>query len=67
MFDLGINEIIIIVIVLVVFFSGEKKISGWARNLGRFAGEFKKGKKEIEKELKETEKKIKENEQTKSK
>lgn len=56
MFGLGITEIIIIVIALGVLFFGGKKITEWARNLGRFTGEFKKGRKEIEKELKEVEK-----------
>lgn len=56
MFGLGITEIIIIAIALGVLFFGGKKITEWARNLGRFTGEFKKGRKEIEKELKEAEK-----------
>jgi sec-independent protein translocase protein TatA len=56
MFGLGITEIIIIVIALGVLFFGGKKITEWARNLGRFTGEFKKGKKEVEKELREAEK-----------
>jgi len=56
MFGLGITEIIIIVIVLGVFFFGGKKMTEWAKNLGKFTGEFKKGKREIEKELVETEK-----------
>jgi len=56
MFGLGIAEIIIIVIVLGVFFFGGKKVTEWARNLGKFTGEFKKGRMEIEKELAEVEK-----------
>lgn len=56
MFGLGITEIIIIVIALGVFFFGGKKVAEWARGLGRFTGEFKKGKKEVERELKEAEK-----------
>jgi len=60
MFGLGVTEIIIIVIALAVFFFGGKRVAEWARSLGRFTGEFKKGRKEIEKELKEAEKDIKE-------
>jgi len=58
MFGLGIPEIVIILIVLVVLFFGGKKISELARGLGRFSGEFKKGRMEIEKEIKEVEKEI---------
>ncbi len=58
MFGLGITEIIIIAIALAVFFFGGKKVADWARNLGKFTGEFKKGKMEIEKELKKTEKEV---------
>ena len=60
MFGLGLPEIIIILIVIIVLFFGGKKVAELARGLGRFTGEFKKGKMEIEKELKETEKEIKE-------
>lgn len=67
MFGLGLTEIIIIAIALGVLFFGGKKISEWARNMGRFTGEFKKGRKEIEKELKEAEKEIKEDEKTEQK
>ena len=56
MFGLGVTEIIIIVIALGVLFFGGKKVTEWARNLGRFTGEFKKGRREIEKELKKAEK-----------
>ncbi len=59
MFGLGLPEIIIILIAIVVVFFGGKKIVELARGLGRFTGEFKKGKMEIEKELKEAEKEIK--------
>lgn len=62
MFGLGIPEIIIILIALGVFFFGGKKITEMARSMGRFSGEFKKGKKEVESELKKVEKEIKENE-----
>ena len=58
MFGLGITEITIIVIALAVFFFGGKKVAEWARDLGRFTGEFKKGRREIEKELKEAKKEV---------
>ena len=64
MFGLGITEIIIIVIALGVFFFGGKKIAEWARNLGKFTGEFKKGKKEVERELKEAEKEVQDSKET---
>lgn len=55
MFGLGIPEILIIVAVIVLFFGGSK-ISEIAKGLGRFTGEFKKGKKEMEKEIGEIKK-----------
>ena len=61
MFGLGLPEIIIILVAVVVLFFGGKKMSELARGVGRFSGEFKKGKMEIEKELKEATEK--ENEQ----
>ena len=45
----------IILIVLVVFFFGGEKISELARGLGRFTGEFKKGREEMEREIKKAE------------
>jgi sec-independent protein translocase protein TatA len=57
---IGITELIIILIVAGVVFFGSQKISELGRALGRFAGEFKKGKMEVEKELKEIEKEVEE-------
>ena len=48
---LGIGEIIIILVVVVMVFFGGKKVVELARGMGRFTGEFKKGKMEVEKEL----------------
>ena len=53
MFGLGIGEIVIIFAVFVVIFFGGKKITGLGKAMGRFTGEFKKGKMEIENEIKE--------------
>ncbi len=49
-------ELIIILVALVILFFGGKKISELARGLGRFSGEFKKGKMEMQKEIHEEEK-----------
>ena len=59
MFGLGFPELVIILVVIVVFFFGGEKISELARGLGRFTGEFKKGKAEMEKEIKKAEKGLK--------
>lgn len=59
MFGLGFSEVAVILIVIIVFFFGGQKISELARGLGRFTGEFKKGKAEMEKEIKKAEKEIK--------
>jgi sec-independent protein translocase protein TatA len=53
MFGLGLPEIIIIIIALVILFFGGKKLTELARGMGRFTGEYKKGRAEIENELKE--------------
>lgn len=53
MFGLGLPEITIIIVALVVLFFGGKKVNELARGVGRFSGEYKKGKMEIEKELKD--------------
>ena len=52
MFGLGLPEIAIIALIVVVFFFGGEKLSELARGIGRFTGEFKKGKTEVESELK---------------
>lgn len=51
MFGLGINEIIIIAVVISILFFGGKKLTDFARSAGRFTGEFKKGRAEMENEL----------------
>jgi sec-independent protein translocase protein TatA len=53
MFGLGLPEIIILLLVFVMLFFGNGKIVDLARSLGRFTGEFKKGKIEIENEIRE--------------
>lgn len=52
---LGIGEILIIVLAIGILLFGGKKIIEVARSMGRFSGEFKKGKKEVEREMKEAE------------
>lgn len=59
MFGLGVPEISIILVVIVVFFFGGQKMSDLAHSLGRFTGEFKKGRAEIEREMKKAEKELK--------
>ncbi len=51
MFGLETPEIILIILAFWILFFGGSKISEFAKGLGRFSGEFKKGKMEIEKEL----------------
>lgn len=60
MSSLGFPEIVIVVVAISILFFGGKKISEFARGLGRFSGEMEKGKREVEEELKKVKKKIKE-------
>lgn len=53
MFGLGLPEIIILLLVFVMLFFGNGKIIDLARSLGRFTGEFKKGRIEMENEIRE--------------
>lgn len=53
MFGLGLPEIMVIGLVVIVFFFGGEKVEEIARNLGRFTGEFKKGKEEFESKIHE--------------
>jgi len=48
---LGITEVIIILVAFGLLFFGDKKIGGLGKALGRFTGEYKKGKMEVDKEL----------------
>lgn len=47
----GLEWIIVAAVIILIFFGGGKKITEFARSLGRAAGEFKKGKEEAESEL----------------
>jgi len=57
---LGATEIIIILIAAgVIVFGGKKGVGEIARTLGKFTGEFKKGKKGVEKEINKIKKELK--------
>ena len=56
MFGIGVPEIIIIALAFGILFFGGKRITEFARSLGRVSGEFKKGKHDIEAELATSEK-----------
>ncbi len=51
MFGLGLPEIVLILVAMMVMFSGGDKVSDVARSLGRATGEFKRGKEEAENEV----------------
>jgi len=56
MFGLGIPEVLVILVVFALLFFGSGKVVEFARSLGKVAGEFKKGKREMEDELRDSEK-----------
>ncbi len=64
---IGISELIIILVAAGIIFFGGKKIGELGRGLGRFTGEYKKGKMEVEKELKEVKKEGEETEENEPK
>lgn len=49
--DGGMETILVVVIILVLFFLVPKKLPETMRNLGRSIGEFRKGRIEIEEEI----------------
>ncbi len=51
MFDSGI-EILIIIVAILILFGSAKKIPEFARSLGRATGEFKRGQMELQNEMK---------------
>jgi sec-independent protein translocase protein TatA len=59
MFNLGFTEIVVILVGVAVLFFGGSKITELARGLGRFTGEFKKGKMEMEEEIKKGQDEVK--------
>ncbi|OGY30883.1 MAG: hypothetical protein A3C02_03435 [Candidatus Andersenbacteria bacterium RIFCSPHIGHO2_02_FULL_45_11] len=58
MFGLGFPEMVIVLVAIVVLFFGNEKISEIAKGLGKFTGNFKKGKEEMEKEIKKVKKEL---------
>jgi len=52
-FGLGLPEAIIIGVVLIALFVGGKKLPEFARSLGRFTTDFRRGKVEAEREIDE--------------
>ena len=61
MFGLGRPEIVLVVVVFLFSGSGGEKISQIAKSLGKFTGEFQKGKAELEKEVEKTKSELKSN------
>lgn len=55
MFGIGIPELIIVALAFGILFFGSRKVTEFANSLGRFTGEFKKGKQAVEHELKKGE------------
>ncbi len=52
MFGIGLPELIIILLAFGILFFGSKKVTEFAQSMGRFTGEFRKGKLAIEREIK---------------
>lgn len=60
----GIEWIVLLVAIIIIFAFGGKKLPELARSLGRAKGEFERGKRELDKELKELAEEDKRREET---
>lgn len=56
---IGLSEILILVLAVFILFGNKEKIGEFARALGKFMAEFKKGKMEAEKEMEKIKNEIK--------
>ena len=61
----GIEWIVLLVAIIIIFAFGGKKLPELARSLGRAKGEFERGKRELDRELKELAKEDKDKEESK--